>query len=58
MLTRALSGSSEAGRIYTVRWLGVLARMGAPSFAQYGVELLVEQLKDPALQVGRGCLLI
>jgi len=51
MLTRALSGSSEAGRIYTVRWLGVLARMGAPSFAQYGVELLVEQLKDPALQV-------
>ena len=52
LLSRALTGPSEAGRIYTLRWLGVLARIGAPSFAQYGVELVVEQLKDPSLQVG------
>lgn len=53
LLTKALSGSSEGGRIYTIKWLGILARIGAPSFAQYGVELLVEQLKDESLQVVR-----
>ena len=51
ILSKALSGHSEAGRLYTIRWLGVLARMGFPSFSQFGIELLVEQLKDNSLQV-------
>jgi len=33
ILSKALSGHSEAGRLYTIRWLGVLARMGFPSFS-------------------------
>jgi hypothetical protein len=51
ILNKALSQSPEAGKLYSVRWLGVLARIRAPSFAQYGVEFLVEQLRDPSLQV-------
>ncbi len=51
ILSKALSQGLEAGKLYAVRWLGVLARIRAPSFAQYGVEFLVEQLKDPSLQV-------
>ncbi len=51
ILNKALSQSPEAGKLYAVRWLGVLARIRAPSFAQYGVEFLVEQLRDPSLQV-------
>lgn len=51
LLSKALSGTSEAGRIYTIKWLRVLARIGAPSFAQYGVELLVEQLQGESLKV-------
>jgi len=51
LLTKALQSSMEAGRLYSTRWLGVLARARAPSFAMYGVEMLVEQLKDKSMQV-------
>jgi hypothetical protein len=58
ILSKALTQGIEAGKLYAVRWLGVLARIRAPSFAQYGVEFLVEQLKDPSLQVPMDLILL
>ena len=46
-----LTTGSEQGRIYSTRWLGVLARLGVPNIAVYGVELLVRQLMDESLVV-------
>jgi len=58
LLSKALTGSPEAGRVYSTRWLGVLARVGVPSIAVYGVELLVKQLKDDSLTVASTALTI
>ena len=57
-MTKALSGNSEAGRLYTIRWLRVLARIRATNFAQYGIELLVDQLRDNSMQVNWTLILI
>ena len=51
LLVKGLTGVTEAGRVYTTRWLGVLARLGVPNIAVYGVELLVRQLLDESLTV-------
>ena len=67
LLVRGLTGVTEAGRVYTTSWLGVLARLGVPNIAvyvknvrvmfvifpcvRYGVELLVKQLLDESLTV-------
>ena len=51
LLVKALTSSSEQGRVYATRWVGVLSRMGVPSIAVYGVELLVRQLADQSLTV-------
>ena len=56
LLTKALTSTPESGRLYSTRWLGVLARARAPSFAMYGVELLVEQLRDKSPQVAHTAL--
>ena len=58
LLSKALTGAPEAGRVYSTRWLGVLARVGVPSIAVYGVELLVKQLKDESLTVASTALTI
>jgi len=58
LLTKALTGAPESGRVYSTRWLGVLARVGVPSIAVYGVELLVKQLKDESLMVASTALTI
>jgi len=58
LLTKALTGAPESGRVYATRWLGVLARVGVPSIAVYGVELLVKQLKDESLTVASTALTI
>jgi len=51
LLVKGLTTGSEQGRIYSTRWLGVLARLGVPNIAVYGVELLVRQLMDESLVV-------
>ena len=51
LLVKALTNSPEQGRVYATRWVGVLCRMGVPSIAVYGVELLVRQLADQSLTV-------
>jgi len=58
LLTKALTTAPETGRVYSTRWLGVLARVGVPSIAVYGVELLVKQLKDESLTVASTALTI
>ena len=35
LLVKGLTGVTEAGRVYTTRWLGVLARLGVPNIAVY-----------------------
>ena len=42
LLVKGLTGVSEAGRVYSTRWLGVLARLGVPNIAVY-VEICNEQ---------------
>ena len=58
LLVKALTVSSEQGRVYSTRWVGVLARMGVPSISVYGVELLVRQLADSSLTVASTALSI
>jgi len=58
LLTKALTAAPEYGRVYATRWVGVLARVGVPSIAVYGVELLVKQLKDESLTVASTALTI
>ena len=58
LLVKALTVSSEQGRVYSTRWVGVLARMGVPSISVYGVELLVKQLADESLTVASTALAI
>ena len=35
LLVKGLTGVSEMGRVYSTRWLGVLARLGVPNIAVY-----------------------
>ena len=51
ILVKGLRESSEQGRVYSTRWLGVLARLSVPNIAVYGVELLVKQLMDESISV-------
>ena len=51
LLMKGLTGVTEVGRAYSTRWLGVLARLGVPHIAVYGVELLVRQLLDESITV-------
>ena len=50
-LFSGLTSGTELGRIYSTKWVGVLARLGVPHIAVYGVELLVRQLMDSSLTV-------
>ena len=42
LLVKGLTGVSEMGRVYSTRWLGVLARLVVPNIAVY-VEKCIEQ---------------
>ena len=46
LLAKALKESSETCRIYATRFLGVLIRSKTPNVAQWGIELLTDQLFD------------
>ncbi|XP_041359986.1 rapamycin-insensitive companion of mTOR-like [Gigantopelta aegis] len=48
ILSKALTASSETGRIYCTRFLRVLLRTGIASFSSWGIEFLVTQLYDPS----------
>ena len=41
LLVRGLTQVTEAGRVYTTSWLGVLARLGVPNIAVYVENVMV-----------------
>lgn len=46
VLGKACRESNETGRLYATRLIGVLIRCRTPNIAQWGIDLLVNQLFD------------
>ncbi|XP_075590816.1 LOW QUALITY PROTEIN: rapamycin-insensitive companion of Tor [Dermatophagoides farinae] len=46
ILSKVLTSSNESSRIYSTKLLRLLLRMGVTDFAQWGIDLLINQLYD------------